>query len=46
MLTSEDEPFWDGDDMTLEMVTDINDGEVDEDVRRSHFHIATMLRVD
>ena len=33
MLTSEDEPFWDGDDMTLEMVTDINDGEVDEDVR-------------
>ena len=32
MLTSEDEPFWDGDDMTLEMVTDVNDGEVDEDV--------------
>ncbi len=35
MLTSEDEPFWeaDGDDMTLEMITDVNDGEVDEDVR-------------
>ena len=32
MLTSEDEPFWDGDDMTLEMVTDVNDCEVDEDV--------------
>jgi pyrimidine and pyridine-specific 5'-nucleotidase len=27
-------PFsvWDGDDMTLEMVTDINEGDVDEDV--------------
>ena len=44
MLTSEDEPFWeaDGDDMTLEMITDVNDGEVDEDVCvlcfvRSHF---------
>ncbi|RPD65381.1 hypothetical protein L226DRAFT_550735 [Lentinus tigrinus ALCF2SS1-7] len=33
MLTSEDEPFWDGDDMTLEMVTDVNDGEVDEDMQ-------------
>lgn len=29
-----DGPFsvWDGDDMTLEMVTDVNDGDVDEDV--------------
>jgi pyrimidine and pyridine-specific 5'-nucleotidase len=29
-----DGPFsvWDGDDMTLEMVTDVNDREVDEDV--------------
>lgn len=25
---------WDGDDMTLEMVTDINDGNVDEEVSR------------
>lgn len=27
-------PFsvWDGDDMTLEMVTDVNEGDVDEDV--------------
>lgn len=35
MLTSEDEPFWeaDGDDMTLEMITDVNDGEVDEDMQ-------------
>ncbi|KAI0746670.1 hypothetical protein C8Q80DRAFT_1176639 [Daedaleopsis nitida] len=33
MLTSEDEPFWDGDDMTLEMVTDVNDGEVDEEMQ-------------
>ena len=24
--------IWDGDDMTLEMLTDVNDGEVDEDV--------------
>jgi pyrimidine and pyridine-specific 5'-nucleotidase len=24
--------FWDGDDMSLEMVTDINDGDVDEEV--------------
>ncbi|KAI0674245.1 hypothetical protein C8Q78DRAFT_1184312 [Trametes maxima] len=32
-LTAEDEPFWEGDDMTLEMVTDINDGEVDEDMQ-------------
>ena len=31
----DDGPFsvWDGDDMTLEMVTDVNDGDVDEDVR-------------
>ena len=44
MLTSEDEPFWDGDDMTLEMVTDVNDGEVDEDVRVFHFsHSYTVL---
>ncbi|PCH38898.1 hypothetical protein WOLCODRAFT_140990 [Wolfiporia cocos MD-104 SS10] len=30
----EDEPFsvWDGDDMTLDMVTDINDGDVDEEM--------------
>ncbi|KAI0765061.1 hypothetical protein C8Q74DRAFT_1285825 [Fomes fomentarius] len=35
MLTSEDEPFWDGDDMTLEMVTDVNDGEVDEDMQNA-----------
>ncbi|KAI0326175.1 hypothetical protein GY45DRAFT_132904 [Cubamyces sp. BRFM 1775] len=27
------EPFWDGDDMTLEMNTDVNDGEVDEDMQ-------------
>jgi pyrimidine and pyridine-specific 5'-nucleotidase len=29
-----DGPFsvWDGDDMTLEMVTDVNDRDVDEDV--------------
>ncbi|KAH9919472.1 uncharacterized protein BXZ73DRAFT_92072 [Epithele typhae] len=33
LLTSEDEPFWDGDDMTLEMVTDVNDEEVDEDMQ-------------
>ncbi|OJT07766.1 F-box/WD repeat-containing protein 7 [Trametes pubescens] len=33
-LTTEDEPFWDdGDDMTLEMITDVNDGEVDEDMQ-------------
>ncbi|KAI0635102.1 hypothetical protein C8Q77DRAFT_1217037 [Trametes polyzona] len=32
-LTAEDEPFWDGDDMTLEMITDVNDGEVDEDMQ-------------
>ncbi|KAI0371888.1 hypothetical protein BV20DRAFT_964520 [Pilatotrama ljubarskyi] len=32
-LTAEDEPFWEGDDMTLEMVTDVNDGEVDEDMQ-------------
>lgn len=24
--------FWDGDDMSLEMVTDINDGDFDEEV--------------
>ena len=24
--------FWDGDDMSLEMVTDVNDGDVDEDM--------------
>ena len=24
--------FWDGDDMSLEMVTDVNDGDVDEEV--------------
>ena len=24
---------WDGDDMTLDMITDVNDGDVDEDVR-------------
>ncbi|TBU58293.1 hypothetical protein BD310DRAFT_819714 [Dichomitus squalens] len=37
MLTSEDEPFWegDGDDMTLEMITDVNDGEVDEDMQNA-----------
>ncbi|RDX41621.1 hypothetical protein OH76DRAFT_1489321 [Lentinus brumalis] len=33
MLTADDEPFWDGDDMTMEMVTDVNDGEVDEDMQ-------------
>lgn len=27
--------IWDGDDMTLEMLTDVNDGEVDEDVSAS-----------
>lgn len=29
-----DEQFsvWDGDDMTLEMLTDVNDGEIDEEV--------------
>ena len=32
MLTSEDEPFWDGDDMTLEMVTEEGEGGVDEEV--------------
>ncbi|KAI0777628.1 hypothetical protein BD413DRAFT_184487 [Trametes elegans] len=34
-LTAEDEPFWDGDgdDMTLEMITDVNDGVVDEDMQ-------------
>ncbi|KAI1781965.1 hypothetical protein LXA43DRAFT_578903, partial [Ganoderma leucocontextum] len=37
MLTSEDEPFWeaDGDDMTLEMITDVNDEEVDEDMQNA-----------
>ncbi|KAH9896800.1 hypothetical protein C8Q73DRAFT_757283 [Cubamyces lactineus] len=34
-LTSEDEPFWDGDDMTLEMITDINDAAVDEDMQNA-----------
>lgn len=29
----EEEAWWDGDDMTLEMVTDIGSGDVDEDVR-------------
>lgn len=24
--------FWDGDDMSLEMVTDVNDGDIDEEV--------------
>lgn len=26
--------FWDGDDMSLEMVTDVNDGDVDEEVNK------------
>ncbi|KAH9945563.1 hypothetical protein B0H21DRAFT_694161 [Amylocystis lapponica] len=32
---SEDEPFsmWDGDDVTLDMVTDVNEGEVDEEMQ-------------
>jgi pyrimidine and pyridine-specific 5'-nucleotidase len=29
--------FWDADDMTMEMVTDINDGDIDEDVRTPFF---------
>lgn len=29
--------FWDGEDMSLEMVTDINDGDVDEEVKLSFF---------
>ena len=49
MLTSEDEPFWeaDGDDMTLEMITDVNDGEVDEDVRflRPRLPLLLMTKV-
>ncbi|GBE84647.1 hypothetical protein SCP_0606260 [Sparassis crispa] len=33
----EDGPFsiWDGDDMTLDMVTDVNEGEVDEEMERA-----------
>jgi len=26
-----DNNFWDGDDMTMEMMTDVNDGEIDEE---------------
>jgi pyrimidine and pyridine-specific 5'-nucleotidase len=34
LITEEDSPFsvWDGDDLTLEMITDINDSSVDEEV--------------
>lgn len=34
-MAEEDESFsmWDGDDMTLDMVTDVNDRDVDEEVR-------------
>jgi hypothetical protein len=37
----DDGPFsvWDGDDMTLEMMTDLNDGEVDEEVAMIFFII-------
>lgn len=32
---AEDAPFsvWDGDDMTLEMITEVDDGDMDEEVR-------------
>lgn len=35
--------LWDGDDMTLEMFTEVNDGELDEDVRT---HKVTFLQHD
>ena len=31
-MEEEEGAWWDGDDMTLEMVTDIGSGDVDEDV--------------
>ncbi|KZT03667.1 uncharacterized protein LAESUDRAFT_659262 [Laetiporus sulphureus 93-53] len=40
----EDEPFsvWDGDDMTLDMVTDVNDGDVDEDMENAVQGVLTL----
>ncbi|KAF8801505.1 hypothetical protein BYT27DRAFT_7198297 [Phlegmacium glaucopus] len=34
--------FWDGDDMSLEMVTDINDGDVDEEMESSLTSILSL----
>ena len=36
--------FWDGEDMSLEMVTDINDGDVDEEVRFSFSSPLTLTQ--
>lgn len=35
--------IWDGDDMTLEMLTDVNEDEVDEDVRMFPHLISLLL---
>ncbi|KAJ2918091.1 hypothetical protein MD484_g2321, partial [Candolleomyces efflorescens] len=34
--------FWDADDMTMEMVTDINDGEVDEDMSKALAEVMSL----
>jgi len=35
--------FWDGDDMSLEMVTDVNDGDVDEEVSNRTVKVVIQL---
>ena len=49
-MAEEDESFsmWDGDDMTLDMVTDVNDRDVDEEVRvTSHLYwVPVDARID
>ncbi|RXW16614.1 hypothetical protein EST38_g9240 [Candolleomyces aberdarensis] len=34
--------FWDADDMTMEMVTDINDGDIDEDMAKALAEVMTL----
>lgn len=40
----EEGAWWDGDDMTLEMVTDIGSGDVDEDVSNILISISSISK--
>ena len=44
VATDDGYAFWDGDDMTMEMVTDLDDGNVDEEVSFSLPHLTSLLR--